>query len=402
MKVLIITGVHPTEFNPMSGIFVTRRIKKLQEFGIQVKVINYYKSEKQYIRVMKKFLRRPLNKAVRPLELEGVKYDFFPLELGIMDKIFYQNFHHKRIGKIGVKALKQFIDLSEFDIVHAHWVYPQGYMASLIKAETGMPCIITAHGSDIHTNPWKNPPTRLAIKNALNSADKVIFNSNNLFEGAKKTGYSGNNHLIIPECVDTDSFLPLDRELARKKLGLLGGKIKYIGYVGNISWVKRADKLAEIFNAVAQNYEQANFIVIGDGELKTQVENICSSHNLPVIFTGRIRPEEIALWMSALDVLILPSREEGFGNVVLEGQSCGCPVVGSNTGGIPEAIGEGGIVVDEGIDFEQRFGQAVVDMLKNPIPGEQLRKRAFKFDWNYITKKQVELYEEVLYPKKSP
>jgi len=68
---------------------------------------------------------------------------------------------------------------------------------------------------------------------------------------------------------------------------------------------------------------------------------------LDVHFTGMLPQAEVAKWMNAMDVMILPSRNEGFGMVIVEAQGCGTSVVGSSNGGIPEAIGNGGIVVEK-------------------------------------------------------
>jgi len=96
-----------------------------------------------------------------------------------------------------------------------------------------------------------------------------------------------------------------------------------------------------------------------------------------------------------MDVMILPSRNEGFGCVVLEAQACGVPVVGSDNGGIPEAIGNGGIVVPDGHNFEERFAKNVVAMLNNLIPSSKLRSRALMYNWTVIIKKEINIYNEV-------
>ena len=137
-------------------------------------------------------------------------------------------------------------------------------------------------------------------------------------------------------------------------------------------------------------------MVVGDGELRENVEKECKQKNLNVKFVGRVPNDEVPYYMNAMDVMILPSRNEGWPCVVLEAQACGVPVVGSSNGGISEAIGDGGIVVEEGEDFEKRFAEAVVEMLKKPIDSGYLRERAVGFSWKNIVKREVAVYEEVL------
>ncbi|MBP8945608.1 MAG: hypothetical protein KBG25_06910, partial [Paludibacteraceae bacterium] len=67
----------------------------------------------------------------------------------------------------------------------------------------------------------------------------------------------------------------------------------------------------------------------------------------------------------------------------------------SNNGGIPEAIGEGGIVVNEGENFEKRFAEGVIKILKNPIDKNFLRNRASEFSWDNIVKKELEIYQNI-------
>ncbi|MBP8967637.1 MAG: glycosyltransferase, partial [Paludibacteraceae bacterium] len=67
----------------------------------------------------------------------------------------------------------------------------------------------------------------------------------------------------------------------------------------------------------------------------------------------------------------------------------------SNNGGIPEAIGEGGIVVNEGENFEKRFAEGVIKILKNPIDKNFLRNRATEYSWNNITKMEFDIYQNL-------
>jgi glycosyltransferase involved in cell wall biosynthesis len=225
----------------------------------------------------------------------------------------------------------------------------------------------------------------------LENAAKVIFVSNALLNKAKSFEYPGKNSVVIPNGIEPDDFKPLDKEKIKEELGL---SKKVVGFVGNLIPVKRADKFPELFSYISSIYD-TEFLVVGDGELRKGIENECKKRKLQIKFVGRVPNEDVPYYMNAMDVMILPSRNEGFGAVVIEAQGCGVSVVGSSNGGIPEAIGGGGIVVEEGKDFEKRFAQSIVKLLKNPIDESYLRKRANEFAWKNIVGKEIEVYRSV-------
>ncbi len=175
----------------------------------------------------------------------------------------------------------------------------------------------------------------------------------------------------------------------------MGLSKKVVGFVGGLKKVKRADKLPDIFSYITSIYD-TEFLVVGDGELKKSIEKECNKRKLQFKFVGNVSHEDVPYYMNAMDVMILPSRNEGFGAVVIEAQGCGVAVVGSSNGGIPEAIGDGGIVVEEGENFEKRFAESVVKLLEDPIDEGYLRKRALGFSWESIVEKEIEVYNEVL------
>ncbi|MGQ9856720.1 MAG: glycosyltransferase [Fervidobacterium sp.] len=139
------------------------------------------------------------------------------------------------------------------------------------------------------------------------------------------------------------------------------------------------------------------FIVVGDGELRKKLES--ETEELEVLFAGRVPQEKVAEYMSAMDVMVLPSRNEGWPCVVLEAQACGTCVVRSNNGGIPEAIGFSEYVIEEGEDFEERFAMKVVDVLENGYDALRLIERAQRFTWNEIVKREISVYSEILQQK---
>jgi len=125
-------------------------------------------------------------------------------------------------------------------------------------------------------------------------------------------------------------------------------------------------------------------------EIKKETEG------LNIIFTGRLPQQEVAKWMNAMDVMILPSRNEGFGAVAIEAQACGTCVVGSSNGGIPEAIGFPEYVVQEGENFEERFAKKVVEILEHGYDASKLIERSKEFTWKNIVAKEIEIYKNII------
>jgi glycosyltransferase involved in cell wall biosynthesis len=97
-----------------------------------------------------------------------------------------------------------------------------------------------------------------------------------------------------------------------------------------------------------------------------------------------------------MDVMVLPSREEGFGAVVIEAQACVTCVIGSSNGGIPEAIGFPEYVVKEGDQFEERLAKRVVEVLKEGYDMNRILERVKEFTWKNIVGKEIGVYRQIL------
>jgi len=100
--------------------------------------------------------------------------------------------------------------------------------------------------------------------------------------------------------------------------------------------------------------------------------------------------------MNAMDVLIMPSKNEGWPCVVLEAQACGVPVVGSNVGGIPEAVGNEGAIVRNSEDFENRFAETVIKVLNKKFDTLLLHRKAKNYDWRYIVEREINIYSQIM------
>jgi glycosyltransferase involved in cell wall biosynthesis len=393
MKILFITGLFPTKKNPLCGIFITRRLLKLKELGIQFKVITYAIKESYLYFLYKKILKKSLNIVNYPIISGSFNYDVIEIRHGLLDRIFFNQLGLLKI----VNSIVNYIAFKNFDIIHVHWVYPQGYYASLVSKKTGIPLIISAHGDDIRINPFEYPRIIPKMLSAFNVASLIFFTDIDLLRVARGFGYNGDNYLITPTAgVDRKKFSHINKNEVRKKLKLPIDNTILIGYIGMLTFVKGADLLPEVFFEAYKQNQAIKFIVIGEGEMKKDIEKQCYIKNINILFIPYVSPDDMPLWMNALDILILPSRSEGLPNVVMEAQSCGCPVVGSDAGGIPYAIGYGGISVKQGSDFEKRFADAIIQITLNFPDPLLVRNSTLKFDSDIVIETQIEAYKEII------
>ncbi len=393
-KVLYFTNLFPFFDDLQGGSFLTNRLKEMKEKNLSFKVYGIIPDDTVLVKMLKKRSGKKIyDTSYTHFETEGIDYEYLSIKRNIFN-VFKERLQREKTfleyNELIFNQIYNNVKRENFQLIHAHGMYepPAGLIAKHFSEKLKIPYIITCHGSDVN---YKMPLTPQLYIDTFEQAAKVLFVSNAILNKAKSYGYSGKNAVIIPNGVNIDLFKMLDKEKIKQELHFIR---KVVGFVGNLLPVKRADKLPEIFEEINQNFE-TDFLIIGEGRLKNKIEKNCRKKNLNITFTGKLPHEKISYYLNAMDVLILPSRNEGFPCVVLEAQACGVPVVGSNNGGIPEAIGEGGIVVNEGENFEKRFAEGVIKILKNPIDKNFLRNRATEYSWNNITKMEFDIYQNL-------
>ena len=395
-NLIIFSGIRPTNSNKDAACFIDERYDILHQFipntHLYCLTIRYsYLVQKIYSFIRKKDFVDEHNLSYLPLRFEQVF-----LKSGIFDQVLQRIFPRIWHNFVSSHISNNLPSMNEC-IIHAHWVYPHGYIATLLAKKYHIPSIVTAHGSDIHTIPQKNRTVKKYTLKTLNSADKVIFVSHALLDSATELGYSGENAVVIPNGIDMKYFYPMEKEEALKRTGWKQTKRHVVGFVGNLIPVKRADKFVEIFSEIQRQILDVEFILIGDGDLTDDIRSSISDAGLTVTFAGRVPHEDVCCWMNLFDVMILPSRNEGWPCVVLEAFGCGTPVVGSQNGGVAEAIGGLCPSVAEGDGFEKRFADAVCEVLTGecPIEIDSLISRAKEYTWETTVKKEIDVYMSI-------
>lgn len=393
MRLLFVTNFFPYKSNPTRGIFIVNRLIEYGKLGVDFHIYGMAFRESFFMLLLKRVLKRS---PLIPLEsFQGVRFEYVYTRRGLPDVLSHRRSDTRFVESWAHRAAEEILSKigKNFDAILAHGMYmpvPAGLVASYLHHLTGNNYFVFLHGSDVNYQ-MKDPKLINMYIPTLENARRVVFVSNALKEQAVGLGYSGRNATVIPNGYDPTVFHPIDKTEVRKKLGIFKDGWKYIGFVGNLKKVKGADRLPAIFESIRKQLPNAYFIVVGDGPLRGYLEN--RLRNLNVLFTGNVPQTDVALYMNALDVLVLPSRNEGWPCVVLEALACGTLVVGSDRGGIPEAVGFPEYVVKDGRDFEERFARRVAEVLLNGYDGEVLVQRAKKFTWENIVRRELELLE---------
>lgn len=304
----------------------------------------------------------------------------------------------KILAKNVAKKIINDISPTSNTILHVHWSYPHGYIGMLVAKKLKIPYIITTHGGDINEGAATSRRRRKYIMTALNNANHTIFVSQDSLNNAISYGFNGNNASVIPNGVDLTRFYPVSKDISSLKTSFRPSRKYVVGFIGRLHHHKRADKLPEIFKTILNSKLDIEFIVIGTGPMSVDIRNECVSNNIPVTFIEWVEHDDVMYWMNLFDVMILPSRTEGWPCVILEAFSCGVPIVASDAGGIPEAMRGLGCVVNMGEDFERRFGNAVSKQLSEleEFNHSELIEYAKKYTWENTVSQEIDIYRKLL------
>lgn len=322
-------------------------------------------------------------------EADGLTFRVIWYERYFLDDVLFNRFHRPQwLFRNWIKRnLEQF---KSYDIITAHSARC-GETARLVNNRYGTPFFVTWHGTDIHTTPFQSQPLKNYISNILTSAACNFFVSKALSETALSFAH-GFHYEILYNGV-SDKFLKYDeskRETLRQKLGVGGRKV--VAFVGNVISVKNVLMLPSIFEAVKNCYSApVSFWVIGDGNQRKTVEASMRERDVDCTFWGNKDPSDMPDMMNCIDVLVLPSKNESFGLVLVEAMACGANAVGSKAGGIPEVIGEENTFeLDK--EFVSNISNRIVYFLTNDV--QQMVKKPFS--WKETAQKEYSLYKQIL------
>lgn len=329
-----------------------------------------------------------------PASLERLCYDGGIL--ANVKKSFLARLQLPLLVKMELFALWSVARKEKPDIIHAHWILPQGFTAAIVSKLLGIPFVVTAHAGDVF--PLGNPLFRLLSRFSINSAAAVTVNSSYTKAAVAKIS-ALKSISVIPMGVDLKLFSSSTASAAaavRKKYGV-GRNGRMLLFVGRLVEKKGVTYLISAMAAVVKSYPQCKLVIVGDGPEKPALQLQAPQLGLSgsVIFAGSIPNRQLPPYYKAADVFVLPSivdsrgDTEGLGVVLLEAIAAGTPVVASNVGGIPDVVigRKTGLLVQQKNSIE--LAAAVAALLRNRLLAKRLAAAAKKhiaqaYSWQKI------------------
>lgn len=318
--------------------------------------------------------------------IDGVVYNNIWIKYGLYDCLIstriFKNLISLRYYSTFEKILKDYDVLSTHNL-ECHQV------ALRLRMKYPLFVSCTWHGTDIHTLPFTKSSIANITKNVIENADVNFFVSKNLLEISNKITPLGNKQVLYTG--PSPAFYKFDDVERHKCHTALCSDADYIvGFVGNLIPVKNVMIIPEVLSNLTKKItgKKIHLVIVGDGPLRSHMEINLKNSGLSYSFLGNVKPSNMPRIMNGLDILILPSKNEGLPLVTLEALSCGIPTVGAKVGGIPEVIGDKNcFILDD--NFVDRISTRMEEIL-------QAKDKAIVlphvFSWENAINKEISSY----------
>src|SRR5207247_1731819 len=288
----------------------------------------------------------------------------------------YPLFEHQPYTLALATKMAKVAETENLDLLHVHYAIPHSLSAILaresLKPKRRLPVITTLHGTDITlvgADRSYLPITRYGIV----QSDGVTAISHYL-KNATKEIFQVDDIAVIPNFVCQTDYMRHPVEELRRKLAPGGEPL--LVHVSNFRPVKRPVDCVEILARVLQQGISTRLVMVGDGSERTNVEHRarCLGVYDKCIFVGK--QPRIVDYLSASDVLLLPSEQESFGLAALEAMACEVPVVASRVGGLPEVVDDGETGFLSAVGDVDKMAEDAVRLLTDKKLRREMGKRA--------------------------
>lgn len=335
------------------------------------------------------------------------------LSIEIVDRHNYPLFD--TIGQPYAMSLaSKILELAEnpgLDVIHVHYAIPHILSAYAASKLSGVPYVVTLHGSDAHSLGW-NPSFRQVMLETLEEAHVITTVSEFLKKIIhEKIGVEKEIN-VIPNFIDVDTFKPsrefsfcLETGCIRKREEVDSSNVdpeeRFLFHASNFRAGKRVVELMDAFKIVVDSYPNTRLLIAGDGPQRGEVERRIRVLGLKDNVKLLGKRHDICELLCCSDIFLLFSSVEGMPLTVLEAMSCGIPVITTSAGGTPELVrsGKDGFVT-KSLDTEE-YAHAIIHLFEDDSLRLKLgaagRKRVEEsFSINAIVPRYERLLEQAI------
>jgi len=387
MRILTFSTLYPSAALPAHGIFVETRLRHLLAGGgVESKVVApvpWFPLRGPRFGRYAAFAAAPHEEQRHGIDVLHPRYVTIP-RIGMSVAPF--------LLASGAHAAVQGLARSgyDFDLIDAHYLYPDGVAAVLLGKRLAKPVVITARGTDVNLLPRYRLPRRMILW-ATRHAAAIVTVARALKDRLVELGVPAERIEVLRNGVDARQFQPVDRELWRRQLGFTRTTLLS---VGNLLPLKRHDLTIRALRLMPE----VDLVIAGDGPERAALGALARDTGVHdrVRFTGALPQEELVHYYGAADALVLVSSREGWANVLLESMACGTPVVASSVGGTPEVVNapEAGVLLTEGTP--EALAAAVRRLLAACPDRAATRRHAEEFSWDATTAGQLGIFRRIL------
>lgn len=397
IKVLLLTSSFPSSIDIVNKSFMTDLAESLSKKSIEIFVVCPHQPDLPLYEEHKKIkiFRFPywFTKSEQKMGVKGgIVASIYQSPVAVIQLIPFCICEFIIAWKI--------IKKEKIDIIHSHWIIPQGLIGAIIRLIIGTPHITSIHGTDIHlihSHKQAYPLIRLISKYSNN----ITTNSSHTCRLLQD---------IIPQSMTKNRVIPMgiypEEFNAKPHCDIKGQKI--ILFVGRLIPLKGTSILIKALRIIHLDDSSIQLFIVGEGPEQIFLEKLASDLEvLPSVrFLGNLPRNELGMYYKNASVFVLPSitykdQSEGLGVVLLEAMASGAPVIGTDTGGIPDIIKDGinGLLVPPGDPYA--LADAIIRIIENPDLTNQFREAGLKtvherFSWEKISDQFIEIYQELL------
>ncbi|MDD5611578.1 MAG: glycosyltransferase family 4 protein [Gallionella sp.] len=387
IKILTFSSLYPNAAQPIKGVFVENRLRHLLASGeVEAKVVApvpWFPFAGQLFGSYGVFASVPRYEVRHGIEIWHPRYPVIPkFGMSLAPLLMYWAVR-PTLRRLKAQGF-------EFDLIDAHYFYPDGVAACLLAQSLGKPFVVTARGSDISLIPGYSIPKKWILW-AAGKSRALISVCQALKDEMVSLGIAADKVTPLRNGVDLDFFKPVDRDDVRKELGFEG---KVLLSVGNLVEVKGHHLVIEALTRLPH----CRLYIAGGGELAAGLTKLVREHGLNerVTLLGPLDRETLRRYMAAADALVLASSREGMANVLLESIACGTPVVATPMWGTPEVVA----VAEAGVLTRDRSVAGIVEGVNRLFAAypdrAATRRYAEQFSWDETSAGQLRIFREII------